>query len=203
MVIFRKLLVSWVFRSQHEFSKAAPKIPKGHHSHGPKWGNNQAFARVMAGIFNDGVEIAQIRVLAFSGAGAGGDFLGIYMWIHDGGVCGLIYGCLWCYNAEIYCINPIYCPIGSMYGIYIYEYANIGGILMGSMSPYMAYINPIYSWYIEGFTVSMNHLSDLSHTEEAQHLAKGCLGENWGCGSWEMISLTIFDGPMWVWINTY
>ena len=25
-----------------------------------------------------------------------------------------------CYNAEIYCINPIYCPIGSMYGIYIY-----------------------------------------------------------------------------------
>jgi len=33
----------------------------------------------MAGIFNDGVEIAQIRVLAFSGAGAGGDFLGIYM----------------------------------------------------------------------------------------------------------------------------
>jgi hypothetical protein len=66
------------------------------------------------------VEIAQIRVLAFSGAGAGGDFLGIYMWIHDGGVYGLIYGCLWCYNAEIYCINPIYCPIGSMYGIYIY-----------------------------------------------------------------------------------
>ena len=109
-----------VFRSQHEFSKAAPKIPKGHHSHGPKWGNNQAFARVMAGIFNDGVEIAQIRVLAFSGAGAGGDFLGIYMWVHDGGVYGLIYGCLWCYNAEIYCINPIYCPIGSMYGIYIW-----------------------------------------------------------------------------------
>ena len=31
-------------------------------------------------------------------------------------------------------------PIGSMYGIY----ANIGGILMGSMLPYIAYMDPIW-----------------------------------------------------------
>ena len=30
-------------------------------------------------------------------------------------------------------------PIGSMYGIY----ANIGGILMGSMLPYIAYMDPM------------------------------------------------------------
>ena len=30
-------------------------------------------------------------------------------------------------------------PIGSMYGIY----ANIGGILMGSMLPYIAYMDPL------------------------------------------------------------
>ena len=33
----------------------------------------------------------------------------------------------------------LYIPIGSMYGIY----ANIGGILMGSMLPYIAYMDPM------------------------------------------------------------
>ena len=34
-------------------------------------------------------------------------------------------------------------PIGSMYGIYANIKGDIGGILMGSMLPYIAYMDPI------------------------------------------------------------
>ena len=36
-------------------------------------------------------------------------------------------------------LHSKYIPIGSMYAIY----ANIGGILMGSMLPYIAYMDPM------------------------------------------------------------
>ena len=87
------MLVSWVFRlSQQEFSfMQHQRYQAGTPGrHGPKWGNNQAFAWVMAGIFNDGVEIAQIRVLArcpdFSGAGPVMFCLGIYMGLSENSV---------------------------------------------------------------------------------------------------------------------
>jgi len=51
----------------------------------------------------------------------------------------LNFGWSWAENpiANMAIENPL--PIGSMYGIY----ANIGGILMGSMLPYIAYMDPM------------------------------------------------------------